>query len=116
MAILPRQPAQSDRLGKILTIGGAVAGGAVGGPAGALAGAGAGQTAAGLIQQPPQQPVETAGMSRRQEALAGDPVRAIAEAQAALQTLPPEQFAETRRAFDEAMALARRNQQVGRTV
>jgi hypothetical protein len=113
MAIQPTLQPRQDRLGKLLTVGGALIG-AQAGPQGALMGAGAGQTAAGLLQRPRAQSIETAGMSRRQQALAGDPVRAIAEAQAALQTLPPEQFPETRRAFQDAMALAQRNQQIGR--
>lgn len=114
MAVGIQPPQQRDRLGKVLTIGGAVAGGILGGPAGVPAGAGLGQTASGLVSRPPQQPVEMSGMARRREVLGQDPVRSIAEAQAALQSLPPEQFPEVRRAFNDAMALAQRNQQLGR--
>lgn len=115
MAVQPRQPPQRDGLGKLLTIGGAIVGGVAtgGSPGGALAGAGAGQTAAGLVQQPQAAPVESQGMGRRRQAISQDPVRSIAEAQAALQGLPPEQFPEVRRAFQEAMAMAQRNQQLG---
>lgn len=115
MAIQPIQPQRQDRLGKVLTLGGAVAGGlATGGSlAGIGAGAGLGQTAAGLAQKQPAQPVESQGMARRRDAISVDPLRAISEAQAALQTLPPDQFPEVRRAFEQATALARRNQELG---
>lgn len=113
MAIQPTQPAPSNRLGKALTIGGAVVGGVYGGPQGAMAGAGAGQMAGGLLQQQPEAPIESQGMARRRETLSQDPFMAIREAQAALQSLPPDQLPETRKAFENAMLIAQRNQQMG---
>lgn len=112
MAIQPIQPQRRDRLGKALAIGGALAG-APGGVQGAMLGASAGSTAAGLLERPQAQPVESQGMARRRDAISVDPLRAISEAQAALQTLPPDQFPEVRRAFEQATALARRNQELG---
>lgn len=114
MAIQPTLSPRRDGLSKALTIGGAVAGGIYAGPQGAAMGAGLGQTAAGLAQKPQQAPVESQGMARRQQALQQDPLVAIQQAQAALQTLPPEQFPEVRQAFNNAMAIAQRNQQLGR--
>lgn len=110
-----------DPLSKLLPIGGAIVGGATAGPGGAAAGASAGAAAGGQAAgvlgpgaaPPPVQTSEASGMARRRDALGQDPVRAIAEAQAALQTLPPEQLPEVRRAFEEAQALAQRNQQLG---
>jgi hypothetical protein len=120
MAVQIAPVQKRDKLGKLLTIGGAVAGGFFGGPSGALAGASAGQTASGLLAGgPPPQPVqspEAQGMARRSSALGEDPTQQIAQAQSALSGLPPDQFAETRRALDQAAAIARRNQQIGRTV
>ena len=105
------QPSSSDRLGKALTTGGAIIGGIYGGPQGAITGAGVGQTAGGLLQRQPQAPIESQGMARRQQKLSQDPFLAIREAQAALQSLPPDQLPETRKAFEQAMLMAQRNQQ-----
>tara|TARA_R110000796_G_scaffold252288_1_gene385951 strand:- start:120 stop:464 length:345 start_codon:yes stop_codon:yes gene_type:complete len=113
MAIQPTQPGQNQGLGKILTIGGAALG-SMGGPSGAVAGAGAGQTAAGLLQKAPTPPVESQGMQRRQEELIQDPLRQIQQAQAAARKLSPDQMPEVRRAFDNAIAIAKQNQEFGR--
>lgn len=111
-------------LGRLLpAIGGAVGGiigGVKGGPTGALAGAsagtGVGQVAGQVIDptvaQAPTMGVETTGMQRRQQALQQDPLRQIQQAQMALQTLPPEQLPETRKAFEQAMMIAQRNIQM----
>lgn len=116
MAIQPRQPVKNDDgLGKLLTIGGAVVGGIYGGPGGAAAGAGAGQTLGGLVQQKqPEPPIESQGMSRRQQVLSQNPMVQLQEAQAVASQLPPDQFPEVRRAFENAIAIAKQNQQFGR--
>lgn len=115
MAIQPTTPQRKDPFSKLLPIAGAVVGGIYRGPQGAVMGAGAGQTAAGILSKGPgQPPVESQGMARRQEALAQDPLAIIQQAQAALQTLPPDQLPEVRQAFSNAMAIAQRNQQLGR--
>lgn len=117
MAIQPTQPQDNGRLGKLLTVGGAVAGGIFGGVPGAAAGAGLGQTVGGLAQKQPNQPIqsESEGMQRRMSSFQQDPMRRIQEAQAAAAQLPADQFPEVRRAFENAMAIARQNQQFGRT-
>lgn len=116
MALSIQQQPRDDKLGKVLTIGGAVAGGLVAGPGGAAAGAaqgaGLGSTAGNLLSQAPIQPVEVEGMSRRREALSQDPSLAIQEAQAALNQLPPDQFPEVRRAYENALAISKQNQRI----
>lgn len=116
MPIQPLQPRRGDSLGKVATVGGGIAGGiATGGsPGGISLGAGLGRTASGLTQQPQVQSVETQGMSRRRASLAQDPLQTLRQAQAALQTLPPNQLPETRQALQNALAIAQRNQQLGR--
>tara|TARA_R110000796_G_scaffold252618_1_gene388730 strand:+ start:907 stop:1272 length:366 start_codon:yes stop_codon:yes gene_type:complete len=116
MAIQPTQPTDRGGLSKLLTIGGAVAGAASGGGVqGAITGASVGGTIGGLVSKPPTTPpIESQGMDRRRDTLGSDPLRAISEAQATLNTLPPDQFPETRRAFEQAMALAQRNQELGK--
>ncbi len=120
MAIGVNPIQKKDPLQKLLPIAGAVIGGVAtgGSPSGALTGAQVGGLGAGILgrgdQVPPQVGAETLGMQRRTDAISQDPLRAIAQAQSALQTLPPDQFPETRRAFDQAMAIARRNQELGR--
>lgn len=120
MAIQPRAPQQRDRLGKILTLGGALAGGIAGAGGGVLAatkgaamGAGLGQTAGGLLAKgQPTAPVESQGMQRRMQTLDSDPMGQIRQAQQALATLPPQQLPQTRQALQQAMVLAQRNQQL----
>lgn len=123
MAIQPYMPPKKDTLGKALTLGGLIAGaaapaafGASSALTGASAGAGLGSLAGSLAQGPQPQPMPSAeqqGMQRRMEQNQQDPVTALRQAQAALASLPPEQFQTTRQTFDQAMALARRNQQYG---
>lgn len=109
---------KQDPLAKLLPIGGAVVGGLTAGPGGALAGASTGAslggTAAGFVQKDPVQTVEADGMSRRQQSLGADPAAQIRQAQAQLAQLPPDQLPETRRALENALAFAQRNQQIGR--
>lgn len=104
---------------------GALAGGlagAAGGPAGIIAGASAGSSLGGMAQgvvDPVKYSqdsvsqvasVETNGMDRRRNGLGEDPVQAINQARAALNGLPPTVLPETRKSFEDALELAKRNQ------
>lgn len=124
VSIVPIQ--RRSPLDKILPLAGGIVGGvlgAPGGPTGVIGGAGAGAAlgagAAGILGPRPAPPplptsAESGGMQRRFDQINSDPVRSIAQAQAAMQGLSPDQFPETRRAFDQAMAIAQRNQEMGR--
>ena len=115
MPIQPTGNQNNDRLGKFLTIGGAAVGAiAGGGPQGALTGASAGSTLGGIVGKPPIQAIESQGMDRRRRAIDQDPVSALSQASAVLNSLPADQLPETRRAFEQALAVAQRNQQLGR--
>lgn len=114
MAIQPIQPQKKDTLGKLFTVGGAVAGGLLGGPQGAAMGAGLGQTAGNVLSQnAPPPSVESQGMTRRIDTIQQNPMVALQEANSALQGLPQDQFPEARKAFQDALALSKRNQQLG---
>lgn len=81
----------------------------------ALQGAGAGGAVGGLFSQN-QRAIPTSeseGMSRRMGIIQSDPVATINQARAALGGLPDNQFPETRKALDNAYALAQRNQKIG---
>ena len=118
MAVQPTQPQPSNALGKLFTIGGAVVGGVYGGGApGAATGASLGNMAGGFLQQPAIAPVttpESQGMQMRQDAIDQDPLRQIQAAQAAAKKLSPDQMPEVRKAFDNAIAIAKQNQEFGR--
>lgn len=113
MALQPIQPQDNNRLGKFLTIGGAAVG-ALAGPQGAVAGAGVGSTLGGIVSRPPVQSVESQGMDQRRQVLDQDPVSALNQASAILNNIPQGQLPETRRAFENALAIAQKNQQLGR--
>lgn len=109
--VMPQQKQKQDSMGKLLTIGGAVAGGAVGGPTGAMAGAQAGQMANGLLAKdakPSPQPVESTAMQRRMQGMeqSQQNIRALREADSALAYLPPEQAAQYAPTIKRARQLA----------
>jgi len=120
MAVQPFQPQRESSLSKVLKVGGLVAGGLAAGPGvaatlgGAATGAGLGSTVGGLVASNQGQSPDMMGMQRRRTALGEDPLVNLQQAQAALSQLPPQQLPETRRAFEQALALAQRNQQIGR--
>lgn len=120
MAIQPIQ-AQESPLKRILQVGGAIAGGVAGSPGGAAGiakgaatGGGIGSFAGDLVTKAPPQTVESEGMARRIQTIDQNPLSQIQQAQAAVKSLPPDQFPEVRKAFESAMAIARQNQQLGR--
>lgn len=92
---VPQRKQSGDGLGKLLTIGGAVAGGLLAGPGGAMAGAatggGLGGMAGGLLAKAPQegpQAVETGAISRRMAQLNESPLRQIRESIDSLKYIP----------------------------
>lgn len=113
---MPQQKAKGEGLGKLLTIGGAVAGGVAtgGSPQGAMMGASAGQMAGGLMAKPPApapQAVETTAtgaMQRRMQALQAQQanVSALRDADAALASLPPQQAQQYAPAIKRARTFA----------
>ncbi|MEZ0392072.1 MAG: hypothetical protein ACAH59_07660 [Pseudobdellovibrionaceae bacterium] len=83
---MPQRQQQSDELGKLLQIGGAIGGGIIGGPAGIAAGAGLGGTAAGILGPPAQvqapNSVDIGGsdaLQRRMQKLQENPQMQIAQ-------------------------------------
>ena len=56
--------------------------------------------------------VESNGMTRRTQAIQSDPLTAIQEAKVALADLPPHILPETRKTFEDAFAMAKKNQEL----